>query len=269
MDGQSDDRDKREREPLVGTQMRGLLSSLAELIVPPICPGCQRRLLQAGVLCGSCWKGVTFIDKPLCDRLGVPLPFGLPGIGPMLSAEAIRNPPAWNRARAAIVYEPDGLGARLIRALKYSDRHDLRALLVSWLTQGGRDVLADAELIVPVPVSWRRLVQRQFNQSALLACDVARTTGCAWIPDALTKIRETRPQVELSGAQRLENVKGAFAVGRGKEQAIEGRRVVLIDDVITTGATMTAATRALLAAGPARVDVLAIARVVGGGQSTT
>lgn len=251
------------RADRTGWPQLGLVTLLAEILVPPICPGCQRRLMQAGVLCGTCWQGVTFIQAPLCDRLGLPLPFGLPGSGPMLSAEAVRNPPVWNRARAAIVYEPQGLGARLIRSLKYSDRHDVRGLLASWLTHGGRELLAEADLIVPVPISRRRLLQRQFNQSAQLAREIARRTGIAWMPDALVKIRETRPQVELSGAARLDNVKGAFAVKPGKEAAIAGRRLVLIDDVITTGATVTAATRALHAARPASVDVLAIARVVG------
>ena len=158
--------------------------------------------------------------------------------------------------------------AKLIHDLKYADRHDGRHLLGGWLVGAGQDLLADADLIVPVPLTRRRLIQRQFNQSALLAGDVSRLTGVAWNALALAKVRETPPQVTLSGTARHQNLKGAFAVTAVGRSKLPGRRIVVIDDVITTGATAEAAAKTLLDAGAARVDVLALARVAASGPMT-
>jgi ComF family protein len=181
----------------------------------------------------------------------------------LVSAAAAADPPAWARARAVAVYESGSVIAGLIHAMKYADRHDARRMLGRWLVEAGRDLLADADRIVPVPLTRRRLIQRQFNQSALLAREVSRLTGVPWAPAALAKVRETKPQVTLSGSARRENLRGAFRVTKFGESAVAGRKVVLLDDVITTGATAEAATKALLSAGAARVDVLAVALVAG------
>ena len=237
-----------------------VLDRLADVVVPPVCLACQARLDRQDALCGACWRGIAFIRAPLCDRLGIPLPFGSAD-GPLVSAAAAAAPPSWARARAVAVYEPQGVMAGLIHAMKYADRHDGRRMFGHWLADAGRELLADAELLVPVPLTRWRLVQRQFNQSALLAREVSRLTGVAWSPLDLVKTRHTEPQVTLSGAARRDNLRGAFAVTvRGKAR-IQGRRVVLLDDVLTTGATADAATKALLAAGASRVDVLTLARV--------
>lgn len=151
--------------------------------------------------------------------------------------------------------------ARLIHSMKYADRHDGRRMFAHWLADAGRDVLMDADRIVPVPLARWRLVRRQFNQSSLLARELAKLTGIPWSPDALSKVRETKPQVTLTGVARRENLRGAFLVTRSGRGHIEGKRIVLLDDVITTGATAEAATRALVSAGATRVDVLALARV--------
>mgnify|MGYP001252709856 CR=1 FL=1 len=151
--------------------------------------------------------------------------------------------------------------ARLIHGLKYADRHEGRRMLARWLADAGRELLADADGIVPVPITRWRLVRRQFNQSALLARELACLTGLPWHPTALVKGRETPPQVTLSGTARRDNLRGAFAVSRRARARIQGARVVLLDDVVTTGTTAEVATRALLAAGATRVDVLALARV--------
>jgi ComF family protein len=158
--------------------------------------------------------------------------------------------------------------AKLIHDLKYADRHDGRALLAGWLVGAGQDLFTDADLIVPVPLTRRRLIQRQFNQSALLARDVSRLTGIAWNARALAKLRETLPQVTLSGAARRQNLRGAFAVTTVGRSRLQGRRVVVIDDVVTTGATAEAAAKALLDAGAARVDILTLARVAASGPMT-
>lgn len=240
--------------------LTGTLRALAAAVVPPVCLGCQRRIEETDALCGDCWRQVVFIRPPLCDRLGLPLPFG-PSSGTMISAAAAAEPPAWARARAAILYETGSIAARLLHDMKYRDRLDARGLFGRWLVEAGRELLAEADLIAPVPLTRWRLVQRQFNQAAILAMEVSWRTGVAWCPDALAKTRETPPQASLSGSARRENVRGAFAVPARRVPQVEGRRVVLLDDVITTGATAEAATKALVSAGAARVDVLAVARV--------
>ncbi len=237
-----------------------VVARLADAIVPPVCLACHARLDRQDNLCGKCWRGIAFIRAPLCDRLGVPLPFG-PAEGGLVSAAAAADPPAWGRARAVAVYESGSVIAGLIHAMKYADRHDGRRMLARWLVEAGRELLADADRIVPVPLTRRRLIQRQFNQSALLAREISKLCGVAWSPLVLAKIRETQPQVSLSGSARRENLRGAFAVSARWRTEIAGQRVVLVDDVITTGATAEAATKALLGAGAATVDVLAVARV--------
>jgi ComF family protein len=237
------------------------MRKLADVVVPPVCLACHARLDRQDALCGECWRNISFIRPPLCDRLGVPLPFGSSVDGPLISAAAAADPPTWGRARAVAVYESRGVMARLIHSMKYADRHDARRMFAHWLADAGRDLLADADRIVPVPLTRWRLVRRQFNQSALLARELASLTGIAWTPRALAKVRDTPPQVTLSGSARRENLRGAFAVTRRGKAQIEGRRIVLLDDVITTGATAEAATKALLGAGATRVDVLALARV--------
>lgn len=236
-----------------------LVRGLGDLIVPPVCHACQERVGSPEALCARCWRQVAFIRPPLCDRLGIPLPFG--GPGPLISAAAAADPPNWGRARAVALYETGGVMARLITGMKYHDRHDAQRLFGRWLAEAGRDLLADADLIVPVPMTRWRLFRRQFNQAALLAREISHLTGVAWEPDGLRKVRSTKPQVALTGQARRENLRRAFAVNPRRVDRFAGRRIVLLDDVLTTGTTLDACTRTLLAAGAASVDVLVLARV--------
>lgn len=237
------------------------LAKIVDLIMPPICLSCQTRLDGLDALCPSCWSGISFIRPPICDCLGLPMPFDTGGR--MVSAAASATPPAYDRARAVASF--DGLMRDLVHDLKFRDRHDLRHLLGRWLSETGQDILVGADMIVPVPLGRLRLLQRGFNQSAILAQDVARTAGLPFEPLILTRTRKTRPQVGLTRLERLKNVSGAFVVPEVRRQAVAGRNVVLIDDVITTGATVGACARALKRAGAARVDVLALALVTGTG----
>ena len=174
--------------------------------------------------------------------------------------EAIADPPAYNRARAAVRY--DDVARALVHALKYGDRLDLAPTMGRWMANAGRELVADADAMVPVPLHWRRQWARRFNQSALLAEVIAKTSGRPVAYAALKRSKATPQQVGLAKADRALNVQGAFRVPPDGKAEVVGRRLVLVDDVLTSGATVGACARALLRAGAANVDVLVFARVV-------
>ena len=243
------------------TQGRALAGAALDVIFPPGCLVCRTAVAAHGALCPACWRGIGFIEKPYCERLGTPFAYDLGVLG-LQSPEAIANPPVYHRARAVARFE-DGPVRDLIHRLKYGDRMELAKPLGRWMARAGAELLAEADLLVPVPLHRRRLMWRQFNQANALAQVVARLSGKTVDPFALKRIKPTRPQVGLSRAGRAENVQGAFAVPEAARAAVLDRRILLIDDVLTSGATLNAAARVLLRAGAARVDVLVFARVVG------
>jgi len=200
------------------------VAKLADFILPPLCLVCRVPVQGHGGLCAKCWPGIDFIEPPRCDQLGIPLP--VPSDELVVSAAALADQPVYDRARAVARY--DGAMRALVHALKYGDRHEGVKLFSRWMIHAGADVLENADIIVPVP---------------------------------LERIRRTPSQVGLSAEQRRRNVAGAFRVpGRCRAQVAE-RNIVIVDDVITTGATANACARTLKHAGAARVDVLALARV--------
>lgn len=230
---------------------------LADLVVPPTCLYCRKPLAVHDALCAQCWRGIKFIRPPLCDRLGIPLPFDIGG--PAISARAAANPPDYDRARAVAQF--DGVLRHLVHQLKYNDNHIARRLFGRWLAEAGAELLRDADLIVPVPLDRWRLLKRRFNQAAILSRELNRLTGVAWDPLVLLRTRRTPSQVGLTHDQRRRNVQGAFSVAQKRAAAIQNRAIVLVDDVITTGATAEACARVLKRAGARRVDVLALGLV--------
>src|SRR5437763_3358051 len=228
-----------------------------DIALPTLCVSCREPVDGEGV-CAECWAKLSFIAQPYCPRLGIPFVYD-PG-SELLSMEAIADPPAYARARAAVRY--DDVARALVHALKYQDRTDLAPAMGRWMARAGHELLAEADMLVPVPLHWRRGWSRRYNQSGALARVVERNSGVKLRGDVLRRIRATEQQVGLSRPQRASNVQGAFKVADEAQSDVQGRRVIVIDDVLTSGATVDACARALLRAKAAQVDVLVFARVV-------
>jgi ComF family protein len=237
---------------------RAAVAMVLDSALPPLCASCRAPLGNPGGLCPACWSRVSFIAPPYCERLGIPFAYD-PGPG-ILSMEAIADPPAFGRARAAVRY--DDVARDLVHRLKYGDRLDLAGTMGGWMARAGRQLIAEADAVLPVPLHWRRLWGRRFNQAAALARVVAATGALPVLTGALKRVRATPQQVGLTRSERAANVQGAFAVAADSKAMIAGKRLILVDDVLTSGATIDACARALLRAGAHNVDVLVFARVV-------
>jgi len=228
-----------------------------DIALPTQCIACREPVAGEG-LCPACWAKLSFIAPPYCARLGIPFVYD-PGPG-LLSMEAIASPPAYQRARAAVRY--DEIAGTLVQALKYQDRTDLAPAMGRWMARAGAELLDGADALIPVPLHWKRGWSRRYNQSAALANVIGREADIPVRTDLLRRTRATHQQVGLSRTERARNVQGAFAVAMDERAAVAGRRLVLVDDVLTSGATVDACARALLRAKAASVDVLVFARVV-------
>lgn len=240
---------------------RAALRAAVGLLYPPTCIACGAATGEAHALCAGCWAGIRFIERPFCERLGTPF---AADYGPgLLSPAALADPPVFRRARAVARY--DDAARALVHRLKYGDRLDLAPALGRMMARAGAELLAEADVVVPVPLHRARLWRRRFNQAMALAGPVSAAGGVALDPFLLARVKRTRSQVGLTKAQRAENLQGAFRVPAEARARLAGRRVLLVDDVLTTGATANAASRALLRGGAAAVDVLAFARVVAEG----
>jgi ComF family protein len=228
-----------------------------DLLFPPLCIACREQVSEPGSLCPACWQDMQFLEGPCCDRCGLPFEFD-PG-GDTLCAACLAHPPAFDKARAILRY--DDASRRPVLALKHADRLDLVPAFGRWLERSGRSLLAEADLIVPVPLHRLRLWNRRYNQSAELARALSRLSGVPTDPFVLVRVRRTPSQGEMpSASARRRNVRGAFTVPEKAD--VDGRTILLIDDVLTTGATAHACAKALKRAGAASVYVLALARVV-------
>lgn len=239
---------------------RQALAWPARLLFPPVCAGCRRHVSQPGVLCGACWPKLRLLEKPWCPVMGTPFTHDM-GEG-FLSAEAIADPPPFERARAAVLYS--GVARQMVQGLKYQDRTDLAPWMANWMVRAGAELIAEADLVVPVPLHWRRFFRRQFNQSAELGRAVSKLSGVPFSPSAVKRVKLTRQQVGLERHEREENVRAAFRVPPDAEIEIAGRRVLVVDDVYTTGATVRAVAKALKRGGAGAVDILTFARVLPG-----
>lgn len=241
------------------THWRRIGRSALDLLYPPLCIACRARVAEPGSLCAACWQSINFIEGPACHCCG--LPFDLDPGEETLCGACIADPPSFDRARAVMRYDERSRGP--ILAFKHGDRLDLVPGFARWLYRVGQPLLDDADLIVPVPLHSGRLWTRRYNQAAELSRAIGKRTDKPVHPLALQRIRATPSQGAMPSAKaRRRNMHGAFQIPDSYQDAIHGRRVLLIDDVLTTGATADACARVLKRAGARKVHVLALARVV-------
>lgn len=231
---------------------------LLDAVLPPRCLGCGCVVAEPATLCAACWSGLRFLSDPQCRACG--LPFDYDRGEAALCGACLRRPPPWERARAALAYDEASRG--MILRFKHADRTDAAPAFAGWMGRAGAALLAESDLIVPVPLHRLRLFTRRYNQSALLAQALGRAGGIEVLPDLLLRRRRTPSQGRLSVLQRRRNVAGAFALHSRHTALLPGRRVLLVDDVLTSGATAAACAKVLLRGGAARVELLTLARVL-------
>ncbi len=228
------------------------------LIYPDQCVLCTKLVEGQGALCASCWRSTPFITGHVCDKCGTSLVGH--GDGPSDHCDdCIALPRPWSQGRAVFGYRD--AGCRLVLALKHGDRTDIVPSAAEWMAQAGTTLFHQSPLLVPIPIFWTRLVRRKFNQAAELANATGGLCGLDVCLDALKRVRATKAQEDMNIEARFSNLQDAIRANPRRLSALQGRDICLIDDVMTSGATLTAATQACLDAGAARVSVLVLARV--------
>lgn len=240
-----------------GATAHRLAQACLDALLPPLCLSCGGRVGTNGALCPECWKSIAFISSPLCQTCGKP--FNIPLVNDSVCPECEETPHAFASARAAFIY--DAASRNIVLGFKHGDRTHAAQALACWMVRAGECCLKEADVIAPVPLHRWRLFKRRYNQSALLANCIARTTKKQACMQALSRTRATQSQGHLNHKERRNNVAGAFMVPERQKPKIRNATIVLIDDVMTTGATLDECAKTLLAAGAKKVHALTLARV--------
>ena len=233
------------------------LDQLLRTVYPPACLSCRVLVEDEFGLCGTCWRDTPFVTGLACDLCGVALPGEATG-EPVHCDECLQIARPWQRGRAALMYRDNA--RRLVLALKHGDRHDIVHPAARWMARAGRELVTPGMVVAPVPLHWRRMLTRRFNQSALLAGAVSQDLGLQSIPDLLVRCRATPALKGLGRDQRFRALEGAIKVRPARAHQLRGRDVMLVDDVMTSGATLAAATLACQKAGAENVHTLVLAR---------
>lgn len=241
-----------------GAGRRSILSRAADLVWPPRSLLSDRIVDRPGAIDAEHWARLNFLTPPWCAVCG--FPFERAEDETALCGPCLAERPVFETARAPLAYDDEA--RRLVLDLKRSGRRDGLPVFAAWMAEAGRAALSEADLIVPAPLHWTRLLERRFNQSAWLAQALGRRSGKRVLVDALERRRRRKSQHGLSASQRRRNVAGVYRIGAGKGATVAGRIVILVDDVFTTGATVEACARALMRAKAQKVHVLTLARVV-------
>lgn len=235
-----------------------ILHTILDILLPPRCLRCGILVKTNSGLCGTCWNKIHFVDIPFCNCCGLPFEVN---VGPdTLCGPCLSTTPLFERARSAMIYDKNS--RPLLLAFKHGDRTDMTPVLATWMARAGIELLHDADIIVPVPLYWTRLFSRRFNQAALLAWKIAQTHSLVYLPQGLIRVRHTASQGYQSRLSRAHNLRGAIQIRQTDKEKFHNRRVLLIDDVLTTGATVNACAYTLRNAGASAVDVLTIARTI-------
>jgi len=235
-----------------------LVAKVVDAILPPRCVSCGLVVEGKQGLCAICWADVQFITDPICETTGVPLE-----VDSYVTDLTLVQPdlnPLYRKARSAFVYNKNS--KRIVLRFKHADQTYYVDSLAEMMIRTGDKLLEEADIICPVPLHWQRLMRRKYNQSALLANAMAKMVDVIAIPDLLVRTRPTPTQGSLRRAERAKNVRGAFSLNSKFDPYIQGKTVVLIDDVMTTGATVEECVKVLLDYGVKHVDVLTLARVL-------
>ncbi|MDV7340070.1 ComF family protein [Terasakiella sp. A23] len=228
-------------------------AQVLDLFLPPRCIACAKPVSSHKTLCADCWEDATFVTAPYCSCCGLPFEYEVPDTS--LCLDCARCAPPFKQARTVFPY--DEFSKKMILSFKHGDRCDLAPALAGWMVRAAPDLIKTCDVITPVPLHWRRLIKRKYNQAGLLAREIAKQTNLPCDQRLLKRIRHTPPQGHLSRMARQKNLKGAFACTK----QITGQSVLLIDDVMTTGATLLNCTDILLDAGAKEVHIITLARV--------
>lgn len=234
------------------------LAKTLDVVFPSQCLVCRVRVSQHGTLCTGCWSNISFISAPYCGCCGLPFEYDMGEDA--LCGECIKERPPYSRARSALCY--DEHSSQLITALKFGDQLHLAKIYGAWLDKAAKELIHNSDVIIPVPLHWRRFLKRRYNQSALLAQALAKETGLPVLENGLIRRKHTTPQTGLTKNQRQKNVRGAFKLNEKHRGTIKGKSVLLVDDVLTTGSTIAYCSKTLLKSGASNVNVLTLARRV-------